>query len=131
MDLNFPVNSIQELQSLSEEVTWQWFEKLVAFVLSENGFEVKQGVVKSFDRDKRQYDVIAKRFGKTLIVECKKVKRLYPSFLEKEVKKHLERCGRIEGQPLMVTHKGKCGKVNEVPIVPIRNLNAFINSMFI
>ncbi len=57
----FEINSVSELESLSHKVKWQYFEKLVAFIFSENGFEVEQNVVVVKNKNKRQFDVIAKR----------------------------------------------------------------------
>jgi len=129
--VNFPIQTVEELEELSQEVTWQWFEKLVAFIFSENEFKVEQNVVKTFEKDKRQYDVIATRFNTTFIVECKKVKKMSRGMLKKIVKKHLERTERIRGQPLVVTLNGSSDFIEGVPIVPIRDLNAFINTMFV
>jgi len=42
---------------------WQYFEKLVAFIFDNNDFEVKHNSVLKLGKTKRQFDVIAERFG--------------------------------------------------------------------
>lgn len=86
----FPIKTIDDLENLGLAVRWQWFEKLVAFVFEQNEFAVEQNKVVVFDKNtKRQYDVVAEKFGKTWLVECKKQKKL--NFNE-AIRKHLERC---------------------------------------
>ena len=132
---DFPIQSVSDLEKISNAVKWQYFEKLVAFIFRENGFDAKQNiVVKDSYGNKRQFDVIAKRYGITYLVECKKWKsNERKSALKSSVKKHLERCVLYEGlhgpgTPLIVTllddniaeHEG-------VVIVPIMKLNSYIN----
>lgn len=127
------------LERLSHGVKWQYFEKLVAFIFEQNGFDTKQNVIVKDKLQKRQFDVIAKKYSKTYLVECKKWKsrKQHASALKSAVTKHLERCALHESiygesketKPLIVTlleeeiteHQG-------VAIVPITRLNWFINN---
>ena len=70
------MNTVAELEKLSRSLRWQWFERLVAFVFEQNDFTVAERRVITFDTTKRQYDVIAEKYGKVWLVECKKQKRL-------------------------------------------------------
>ncbi len=133
---SFSIQSVSDLEELSYQVRWQYFEKLVAFIFSENGFDTKQNVVVKFDGTKRQFDVIARDSFRTFLVECKKwrSRREQSSALKSAVRKHLERCalyselyGDKETVPLVVTlldhditeHDG-------VQVVPIMKLNMFL-----
>ena len=133
----FKINSLEELDRISKRMQWQYFEKLVAFVFEENGFSVRQNVVMKFPKGKRQFDVIAERFGELFLVECKKwsANRYKISALKKTIAEHSERClsyaektdKRIS--PLIVTLTDEAIKVHEgVPIIQIDKLNFFLNS---
>lgn len=137
--MDFPINSVSDLEKISNEARWQYFEKLVAFIFEENGFDTKQNIIVKDKLQKRQFDVIAKRYGKTYLVECKKWKsrREKTAALKSAVKKHIERCGFYEElngngkitalivtllEEEMTEHEG-------VPIIPIMKLNAWINNV--
>ena len=128
--MNFPINSTNDLDHLSQKVKWQYFEKLVAFIFSENGFETKQNVVIVKNKAKRQFDVIAIRYGETYVVECKKWKgKSRVSGLKPAVKKHSERCEFYgECKPILVVlTDDNVHSIGGVPVVPINRLNSFIN----
>jgi Holliday junction resolvase len=74
--MNFEdIKNHEDLQKVSKEVVWQNFERLTAFIFEENNFQVETGKVKTSNKKRRQYDVIAKVKGKTFLVECKKMGR--------------------------------------------------------
>ena len=140
----FPISSIEDLQKISKQVKWQYFEKLVGWIFEQNDFKVRVNLVskshqkgegqKTCSHQKHQYDVVAEKFNKIFIVDCKKWagKRYKSTQLKYAVEKHLERCSLIGSEkekiPLIVTlmdediqeHKG-------VPIVPVDKLNTFLN----
>ncbi len=125
----FPIKTLDELEKLVRKVKWQWFEKLVAFVFEQNDFSVNEKRVIVFDnKTKRQYDVIAEKFGKIWLIECKKQKNLN---FNQAIKKHLERCEIYKNKtkktivPLIVTMNQEMEA--EIPIVPLLKLNTFIN----
>ncbi|MBI3190150.1 restriction endonuclease [archaeon] len=134
---DFSIKSISDLESISYQVKWQYFEKLVAWIFDQNGFCAEQNVVVKFGGQKRQFDVIAEKYDKIFLVECKKWKssKQKLSALKSAVKKHAERCEMYsikEGKevyPVIVTlleeditdHDG-------VPIVPIMKLDWFLNN---
>lgn len=120
----FKINSLEELQDLSNQVKWQYFEKLVGWIFEQNDFSVKLNFVSK--KPKRQYDLIAKRFGKVFLVECKKWKggRYKSSRLRDAVEKHIERCELFtlekEKTPLIVTLMNEdIQSYRNVNIVPI------------
>lgn len=133
----FQINSIEELQNLSKQVKWQYFEKLVAWIFEQNDFKTEVSVVKSFSGQKRQYDVIAKRFENLFLIECKhwSGKRYKTSLLKKVIEEHLEKCKLFKKIykkpviPIIVTLMQEDIKIhNHIPIIPIDKLNTFINS---
>ena len=128
----FKINPLQDLQTLSKQVKWQYFEKLVGWIFEQNGFEVKVNVVKV--KPRRQYDIVAEKFNKIFLVDCKKWKggRYKTSSLKKAVEKHLERTGFFQTEktkiPIIVTLMDEDINIHEdVPIVPIDKLNTFLN----
>lgn len=131
----FAIKSLQELESLSHSVKWQYFEKLVAFICEENGFDTEQNVVMKTKAGKRQFDVVAKRNGLTLLAECKKWKGMKEarSAIAAAARKHMERCLAYAEEtnedifPIIVTLIDE-GIETEIPVVPIIKLNWFLNN---
>jgi hypothetical protein len=133
----FTINSLEDLEQLSEQVTWQYFEKLVAFIFEKNDFDVQQNVVLTKDKERRQFDVIAKNKNKTYLIECKRWKSRAgaESALRNAVGTHIERGQFYADQypeesivPVLVTPlKGMPEEHNEVFIVPLTSLNWFLN----
>lgn len=135
--MNFEdIKSIDDLQEVSEEVVWQSFERLVAFIFQENGYQVEIGKVKTQNKKRRQYDVIAKKADITFLVECKKWagNRYRLAAIIEAVKRHKERsefyrCLSDENPlPIIVTLIEEDILLYQgVPIIPILKLNSFIN----
>ena len=135
----FPIKSASDLEKISASAKWQYFEKLVAFIFDQNGYEARQNVIAKFEGTKRQFDVIAKGAGKTFLVECKKWKsrKEMASALKSAVRKHLDRCmlysalNRSEtAVPLIVTlTESEILQHEDTFIVPITKLNWLINNI--
>ena len=134
----FEINSIEELEQLSFQVKWQYFEKLVAFIFEKNDFDVQQNVVITHNGDKRQYDVIAKKNDITYVVECKrwKSRASVVSAIKDAIDIHINR-GKFYSEihpeesvvPLLVMPlQGMPESHNEVYIVPLTSLNWFLNN---
>ena len=130
------IKNIEDLQKVSKEVAWQHFEELAAFVFEENNFQVEAGKVKTANKKRRQYDVIAKKNNRTFLVECKKWagNRYRLSALKAAIEKHKERSEfyRILTNenviPIIVTLiEEEIIFYEGIPIVPILKLNSFIN----
>ena len=130
------IKTIEDFQKVSREAIWQDFERLAAFIFAENDFHVKTNTVKTSNKKRRQYDVIARKNSKTFLIECKKWSgnRYRLSALKTAVKKHKERCEFYRSLtdenpiPIIVTLIEEEILIFEsVPIVPISRLNSFIN----
>ena len=137
--MNFEdIKSIDDLQRVSKEVVWQNFEKLAAFIFEENNFSIKTNIVKTLNKKRRQYDIIAKKYNRTFLIECKKWSgnRYRLSALKTAIKQHKERTEFYENLtkenavPIMVTLIEEEIKLYEgIPIVPISKLNSYINEL--
>jgi protease II len=137
--MNFEdIQTIEDLAAVSEEVVWQHFERLAAFIFEKNNFSVKVNTVKTQNKTKRQYDVIAWKGNQTFLVECKKWagNRYRLSAVKKAVEQHKERTmfyaavTNEDAIPLLVTLIEEEIRVYEgVPIVGIQKLNGFVNEL--
>ena len=135
--MNFEdIQSLEDLAVVSEEVVWQNFERLAAFIFEKNNFRVKVNIVKTGQKTKRQYDVIACKGNQTFLVECKKWagNRYRLSAIKKAVEQHKERTMFYEtithenAIPLLVTFIEEEIQFYEgVPIVSVQKLNSFVN----
>jgi len=137
--MNFQdISTIEDLQKASGEAIWQNFERLVAFIFEVNDFQVVINKIKTFERKRRQYDVIARKNNRIFLVECKKWagNRHRLSALKKAIVQHKERTEFYENltgeatTPILVTLIEEDIKFYEdLPIVPIFKLNSFINEI--
>ena len=137
--MNFEdIGSIEDLEIVSEEIIWQNFERLAAFIFEKNDFRVTVNTVKTWNKKRRQYDVIARKSDQTFLVECKKWAGNYYrlSALKKAVEQHNERTTFYntithEGAiPILVTLIEEEILVYEgVPLVPVQKLNSFIHEL--
>jgi hypothetical protein len=137
--MNFEdIESIGDLEIVSEESVWQNFERLAAFIFEKNDFITHVNTVKTGNKKKRQYDVIAKKSNQTLLVECKKWagNRYRLSALKRAIIQHKERTTfyetimNEEAIPIIVTLIEEEILVFEgVPIVPVSKLDSFISEL--
>jgi len=111
---------------------------LVGFIFEANDFQVNINKVRTFNKKRRQYDVIAKKNDKTYLIECKKWagNRYRLSALKKAIEKHKERTEfyrnltEEKSIPIIVTFVEEDIKFYEdMPIVPILRLNSFISEI--
>lgn len=132
------IGSIGELEGVAEASVWQHFEQLTAFVFEQNGFSVSVGTVATRNRQRRQYDVIARKNGRTVLAECKRwsKNRCRLPALRRAIGQHRERSQfyaaitREETVPVLVTLIEEEIRVFDgVPLVPIHRLNAFIGEL--
>jgi len=137
--MNFEeITCIDDLENVSEESVWQNFEKLAAFIFEQNDFRVTVNSVKTLNKKRRQYDVIAWKNDQTFLIECKKWagNRYRLSALKRAIERHKERTTLYEqitnenAIPLIVALIEEEIRVYEgVPIVPVSKLNSFINEL--
>lgn len=132
------IRDIEDLKDVSRDAIWQNFENLVAFIFEENGYRIKVNTVKSFNKKRRQYDVIAKKSSQVFLVECKKWSgnRYRLSALKAAAKRHRERANfyndmtKENAIPVIVTLIEEDIKFHEgIPIIPIFKLNSFIGEI--
>jgi Holliday junction resolvase len=137
--MNFEdIHSIEDLAMVSEEVVWQNFERLAAFIFEKNNFLVTVNTVKTYQKKRRQYDVIAWKGNQTFLVECKKWagNRYRLSAVKKAVEQHKERTTfyatitNEDAIPILVTLIEEEIRLYEgVPIVSIQKLNSFVKEL--
>ena len=132
------IKTIEDLEQVSKEAVWQNFEVLVGFIFGANDFQVNVNKVRTFNKKRRQYDVIAKKNNRTYLVECKKWSgnRYRLSALKKAIQHHKERTEFYRNLteedliPIIVTFIEEDIKFYEgMPIIPILRLNSFINEI--
>ncbi|MGA2912584.1 MAG: restriction endonuclease [Methanoregula sp.] len=137
--MNFEdIGSIEDLEIVSEEIIWQNFERLAAFIFEKNDFVVVVNTVKTYHKKRRQYDGIARKSDQTFLVECKKWagNRYRLSALKKAVEQHNERTTfyntitHEDAIPILVTLIEEEIRLYEgVPLVPVQKLNSFIHEL--
>jgi hypothetical protein len=137
--MNFEdIEDIDDLDTVSQESVWQNFERLTGFIFEKNDFRVQVNIVKTLQKKRRQYDVIAWKGNRTFLVECKKWagSRYRLSALKRAIVQHKERTAFYEritsgdAIPVIVTLIEEEILVHEgVPIVPVHKLNAFIGEL--
>jgi protease II len=132
------IGSIEDLSIVSEEVVWQNFERLAAFIFEKNDFSVRVNTVKTHHKKRRQYDVIARKSDQTYLVECKKWagSRYRLSALKNAVEQHKERTTfyyditNEDAIPIFVTLVEEEIRLYEgVPLVPVLKLNSFLHEL--
>lgn len=138
MDRFEDIRNSWDLWRFSEEGVWQSFEMLTAFIFEENGFQVSRGRVMASEGRRRQYDVIARKGGRTILVECKRWSgsRRRLSGLRTASREHKERSEfyrRLTGEhvlPVMVTLiEDGLASCEGVFVVSILRLNSFIDGV--
>ena len=137
--MNFEdIHTIEDLAVVSEAVVWQHFERLAAFIFEQHNFRVTVNTVKTHNKTRRQYDVIAWKGSQTFLVECKKWagNRYRLSAIKKAVAQHKERTRfyaaitHEDAIPLLVTLVEEDIRFHEgVPIVPVQKLNGFVSEL--
>ena len=139
MEILKDVDNIDDLEQVSENVTWQEFERLVSEIFEEHGFTVDVNKVHTKKLDdilkRAQYDIIARKGNKTIVADCKhwNRKRNKVSALKNAVEAQIKRCEFFcdktgeEAKPIIVSLFQEDIKFhNEVPIIPVTSLNDFL-----
>ncbi len=124
----------EDLTVVLKDSEWQTFEKLVSFIFENHDFQTK--VHFRFSRNGRRYeiDVLAERYGKKILVECKKVRKGFTEgFIEKVVEQHEEKVRMFKEKyggdvvSVIVTLLDiDIYKKNSTYVVPVYKLNSFI-----
>ena len=143
MEIIKRVKNIDDLEELSEKLSWQDFERMVAEILEQHDFSVEVNKVYTSPANhitgeplsRAQYDVIARRGDVVLSIDCKhwNRKRYKVSALKQAVEDHIKRCEFLEGKidmkvkPVIVSlFQEDIQFHSRVPIVPVTLLNDFL-----
>ena len=120
------------IEDVSEYLTWRDFESLTGLILEENDFDVTKNLI--LTKPRMEIDVIGKKIGIALLIDCKHWKTMSKSALDEIVKKQIERVKRyvaderMSALPVIVTlHQEEIQSVDNVPIVPIMKLSSFLD----
>ena len=128
----FAINLGADLEDVSEYLNWKDFESLTGFILEEKYFEVTKNLI--LTKPRMEIDVIGKKMGIALLIDCKHWKNMSKSELDEIVKKQIERVKHfvstenMSALPVIVTlHQETIQFVGNVPIVPIMKLSSFLD----
>jgi hypothetical protein len=122
------VTNEKELQEYLNKTGWQSFEKLVAAIFEENGYETIVGKVITHEK-RMQIDVIAQKYEKKVVIECKKWNANTPARIRAEVEKQRERMALLDAdEGIIVTLRDYGEKeIKSIRIVPLAKLNNYLN----
>ena len=128
----FAINLGATIEDVSEYLTWRDFESLTGLILEEKDFDVTKNLI--LTKPRMEIDVIGKKMGIALLIDCKHWKTMSKSALDEIVKKQIERVKRyvsdenMSSLPVIVTlHQEEIQFVDNVPIVPIMKLSSFLD----
>ena len=128
----FAINLGATIEDVSEYLTWRDFESITGLILEEKDFDVTKNLI--LTKPRMEIDVIGKKMGIALLIDCKHWKTMSKSALDEIVKKQVERVKRyvddesMSALPVIVTlHQEEIQFVDNVPIVPIMKLSSFLD----
>ena len=137
--LRVALSDIQEgapIDEVANNIHWKDFEGLVAEILVSKHFEVLRNF--RMKKPTMEIDVVGKRLGVTMLIDCKHWKRMSYSNLKIIVGKQIKRAEQyIQNKknmtvvPIIVTlYKEETSFVNGTPIVPIFQFSSFIDEFY-
>ena len=137
--LRVALSDIQEgapIDEVANNIHWKDFEGLVAEILVSKHFEVLRNF--RMKKPTMEIDVVGKRLGVTVLIDCKHWKRMSYSNLKIIVDKQIKRAEQyIQNKknmttvPIIVTlYKEETSFVNGTPIVPIFQFSSFIDEFY-
>ena len=137
--LRTALSDIQEgapIDEVANNIHWKDFEGLVAEILVSKDFEVLRNF--RMKKPTMEIDVVGKRLGVTMLIDCKHWKRMSYSNLKIIVDKQIKRAEQyIQNKknmttvPIIVTlYKEETSFVNGTPIVPIFQFSSFIDEFY-
>ena len=124
------------IDEVANNIHWKDFEGLVAEILVSKHFEVLRNF--RMKKPTMEIDVVGKRLGVTMLIDCKHWKRMSYSNLKIIVDKQIKRAEQyIQNKknmttvPIIVTlYKEETSFVNGTPIVPIFQFSSFIDEFY-
>ena len=137
--LRTALSDIQEgapIDEVANNIHWKDFEGIVAEILVSKDFEVLRNF--RMKKPTMEIDVVGKRLGVTMLIDCKHWKRMSYSNLKIIVDKQIKRAEQyIQNKknmttvPIIVTlYKEETSFVNGTPIVPIFQFSSFIDEFY-
>ena len=137
--LRVALSDIQEgapIDEVANNIHWKDFEGLVAEILVSKHFEVLRNF--RMKKPTMEIDVVGKRLGVTMLIDCKHWKRMSYSNLKIIVDKQIKRAEQyIQNKknmttvPIIVTlYKEEASFVNGTPIIPIFQFSSFIDEFY-
>jgi len=132
----FDIQEGAPIDEVANNVHWKDFEGLVAEILVSKNFEVLRNF--RMKKPTMEIDVVGKRLGVTVLIDCKHWKRMSYSNLKIIVNKQIKRAEQyIQNKknmtvvPIIVTlYKEETSFVNGTPIVPIFQFSSFIDEFY-
>ena len=132
----FDIQEGAPIDEVANNVHWKDFEGLVAEILVSKNFEVLRNF--RMKKPTMEIDVVGKRLGVTVLIDCKHWKRMSYSNLKIIVGKQIKRAEQyIQNKknmtvvPIIVTlYKEETSFVNGTPIVPIFQFSSFIDEFY-
>jgi len=132
----FDIQEGAPIDEVANNVHWKDFEGLVAEILVSKNFEVLRNF--RMKKPTMEIDVVGKRLGVTVLIDCKHWKRMSYSNLKIIVGKQIKRAEQyIQNEknmiavPIIVTlYKEETSFVNGTPIVPIFQFSSFIDEFY-
>jgi len=103
----FAINIGATIEAVSEYLTWKDFESITGLILEEKDFDVTKNLI--LTKPRMEIDVIGKKMGIALLIDCKHWKTMSKSALDEIVKKQVERAKKyvadenISALPVIVT----------------------------
>jgi Holliday junction resolvase-like predicted endonuclease len=151
--LKLAVRAVQigaDVERVGDVLGWQEFEAMAAVTLESNGYTTKKNVRFKYGGRRWEIDVVGCRKPLVLCIDCKRWRRgMHPSTLRRVVDSQAERVAAFANSLPIVTLDLPCTKwdqaklvpvilslvpfsgkfCNDVPIVPVLQLQDFINQM--
>jgi len=132
----FDIQEGAPIDEVANNVHWKDFEGLVAEILVSKNFEVLRNF--RMKKPTMEIDVVGKRLGVTVLIDCKHWKRMSYSNLKIIVGKQIKRAEQyIQNKKNMITvpiivtlYKEETSFVNGTPIVPIFQFSSFIDEFY-
>ena len=132
----FDIQKGAPIDEVANNVHWKDFEGLVAEILVSKDFDVLRNF--RMKKPTMEIDVVGKRLGVTVLIDCKHWKRMSYSNLKIIVDKQIKRAEQyIQNKknmtvvPIIVTlYKEETSFVNGTPIVPIFQFSSFIDEFY-
>ena len=132
----FDIQEGVPIDQVANNIHWKDFEGLVAEILVSKHFEVLRNF--RMKKPTMEIDVVGKRLGVTMLIDCKHWKRMSYSNLKIIVNKQIKRAEQyIQNKknmtvvPIIVTlYKEEASFVNGTPIIPIFQFSSFIDEFY-